>query len=528
MPNLTTLRDAIQSFFTRGGGGQYNRKLAEVMKAAGQATAAKATKALADRLLSYYYRDRPEITGYIRDQASKTFGAESGDWQLPLINSVARTVKRLSMAYRKPPTRKYYREGAAGGKRVEIEPESDDFKKIERMYGGNLKRLNRRFREMDAKRTLLNTIHVEPIYRNGQIDFDIHTAANVTVIETPGDYLSFDQWGAKMSFSDSDGKKAEGWRYWDEELHAFLRDDGRLFPLIGNDIANPWKGQTLEHSARPIPIVPLRKVEDRTYWGRYGADMVDAVEQSMIQLGNLWENVFLQAHGQAVAVNCGFDKDRTPGAKVKIGPKNPIAKDGVSKDDLPPDLKFAQPDPNITAIKEMVDWFITMNGSSYGLPPSAWAEEESALSGYAKAIDNLELTEQRDEELVDWIEVEQALHEWSVLIFNACHPKKDEHVDENIRLDVLFDEVEFPKSPQEEALAWQTEITLLGTASPVDFLMKKHKISSRKEAMELAKSIAKENAELAKMGVQPVMPFGNDPDKDDPKDKDGDDDDGDE
>jgi hypothetical protein len=63
----------------------------------------------AQRLIDWYQRDRLKIEMYIRAQAAVTFGDRTKEWQIPVINGVPRTIRRLAMTYASPPERKYFR-----------------------------------------------------------------------------------------------------------------------------------------------------------------------------------------------------------------------------------------------------------------------------------------------------------------------------------------------------------------------------------------------------------------------------------
>lgn len=473
------------------------RRLNELALLTKRVTEEASDQRAAQRLVDWFLRDRPEIVKHLRNQATITFGDETVEWQFPIINGVSRTIDRLAMAYREPPSRQYVKGGQ------EIDPESSAGQKIERMY--RRLDLDKRLRQADQWATLLNVCHIEPVFRNGAIDWDIHLRPNTSVFEDPADHLEFSQFATARTFEwvrDGQLERVEGWRFWTEDEHFFMRKDGRVYSLVETDSAdNPYAGESFQYSDRPIPVVTVRKRETDEYWGRYGADVVDAFEQANIQLANLWENLFLQTHGQPIAINLGIGDGKK---KVKLGPKHPFIAEGVTRDDFAPTLEFAKPDTDAEVVRETVDWFIKQAGSSYGLPASAWASEEKVLSGFAKLVDNLELLEQRDREINDWVIREKQLFEWSRIVFNKW-AAPSERIDDGIDLEVTFSEVEFPEAPAEDAQAWAALINQ-GLASPVDYLMRKHKISDREKARELAADIAEENRALRGARIAPEIP----------------------
>lgn len=504
----------------RGGGAiRQDRELAAKLLAQWQADDQQ--RKVAQRLIDWFQRDRVKIVEHVRNQAKVTFGDKTADWQIPVINGVQRTVKRIAMTYAAPPERKYMK-----GKK-ELGPDDPQMKNIERMHRGM--RIDKRMRQAERWQVLLNTVHIEPVYRvagGGRIDWIIHRRPDVVVITDPEDYLRFEIFAQRFTFPAVAGQTASsqrdgGFLVWTDTEHVFIRDDGWVYGVDDAKGTNPYipiKNETLE---RPIPVITLRKTEGDDYYGRYGADIVDTNEQGCIQLANMWEDGFMQS-GIVLARNTGMGK-KDKGEKVEIGLKAPILVEGAIKDELEPDVKFLRPETPLDVIQDMIDWFTKMASATYGMPPSAWAQDEKLMSGFAKMMDNIELLEDRDESIDEWSDTEAAIFEAERMVWNRYHPNKAEHVDEDITLEATFNAVEFPEAPADQAITATAEINA-NLSSIVDWIMKKHKISDRDEALKIALRNVEENAQVQARRMEilaPLMPEEGGPPKDGEEEDDG-------
>lgn len=437
----------------------------------------------AQRLIDWYNRDRTEIIAHLKEQGKTSFDSMD-DWQFPIINAVPRTIRRLSMAYRHPPTREIIRDGEP------LDPNKSSEKKelegVETMLSGV--NFDRKMRSIDRWSTLLNTIHIEVVWRKEAIDWDIRLRPIVTVIEDPEDYLSFSKFAYAWEPMDPDTlQPRKGWVYWTDEDHVFLTQGGIAVGMSRDDGKNPYRD---EAGAPVIPIVTVRKLDEiPDYWGRLGADLVDAIQTMNIQLGNMWETVSLQTSGWPLLTNV----DVEPGAKLKTGAKSPLIAKGIMKDDYPPSVTFPKPDPDIEEVQAFLDWFIKANAGAYGMPPSAWSMDEKRLSGFAKFMDNIELLENREEEADIWEDVENELFDRTRIVWNTWRP--GEKVAEDLELRTTFPPVKIPETPTETLTRWTMKIGA-GGASWVDYYMTEEGLSE-----EDAVARVKEIAERRKIGA---------------------------
>lgn len=435
-------------------------------------------RAAAAVLVDWYQRDRTAIVNRLKENAKTTFADdETNGWQYPIINPVPRIIKRIALSYKSPPIRKYM----AGDKEINDKVKA----KINAMYK-NVDQ-NKKMKTADRWSKLLNTLHMEVVWRNGAIDWDFLLRPAVTVIPDPQDYLNFARLIYEWNVLDPDTLRAEsGWIVWDAERYVFVTAKGREIGIYDEDGLNPYDGR--------VPIVTIRTIECDDYWGRYGSDLVDGTEQANLQWANMWENGFLQTHGQPFGVNLGLEA----GAKVKTGPRHFINVEKVTKDMVEPSLTYPKPDPALDEVRQLVERFMSFVSTNYGLPPNAWSMDEVPESGFAKFMNNIELLEDREDFIGQYVESEKELFDVSRMVWNKNTPNAADQIPDDVELVVEFPPVEFVESPTEK----QTRYMIMfknGTSDVVDYFMREENLTED-EAMEKAKTIAKRKKELTSEG----------------------------
>ena len=455
--------------------------------------------AQAQRLLDWYNHDRDAIKEYCTLLAAKTF-VETNDWEWPPLNFVTRTIKRQSLAYRQRPKRTLI--DRESGEPIKPEDAAND------IYADMMSNvdIDRRMKEAERMSRLLNTMHIEVVPRNNTIDWEFRLGNSTIVVQNPMDYLSYSKLAYRWEPVDPDTLEPTlGFVYWTEDEHFFADESGRGYGMSLEDGSNPYDGK--------IPIVIVRQLEQDDYWGRLGADLVDANESAMVQFGNAWEIALYQTHGQPFGVNI----TKNDGETVAVGPKNPIFVRNVHKDMETPSLSFVAPESDVMNTLELIQRYLDWDAASEGLPRSSWATDVIEESGISKYMDNVEMLENRDDGIAQWVNIERELFETSVMVYNrwaVAHGKKP--MPENITIDVVFPDASFPESPTEAATRWTVEITG-NMASLVDYHMETGNFASREDAFKHAKTIVEENAKLmAAAGVAAGdQRFGNDRDPDD-------------
>jgi hypothetical protein len=336
--------------------------------------------------------------------------------------------------------------------------------------------------------TLFNTLHVEVVPRGGAIDWDLKLRPISFVVPHPADAFQPYSFGYEWNLLDPGTlARRDGYVVWEEDRHIWLGTNGAWVGISLEDGTNPYDGI--------MPVVVVRKEEQADYWGEaLGADVVNAFEQLSLQLANMWENSFMQTHGQPFGVNLGVPD----GTTFRSGPKKPWLVEDVAKDKVPPSLTFPKPEVDLTEVTAMLDWFLKATGSAKSLPPSAWSGEEKDLSGFAKMIDNMELMEVREEELQMWAAVEEELFTKSVMVWNRWPDLREgqKEFPEGVTLQVVHQPVTFPESPTDK-LANLKVASDLNVDSPAHYIAREEDIPLDK-AMEKVLEIVEANKEIKK------------------------------
>ena len=465
----------------------------------------QAAREYAQKLVDWYNRDTAQVREHIRLTGNVLFKNSNALKLLPVLNAVPRIVKRISLAYVQPPVRRIF--DGASKEHVAGSAVWDAVYGPEGMYK-NVD-VEKMYKLMDRWSTLLNTLHVEVVPRGDAIDWDFHLRPSTTVLVDPGDYLQFVKLAYRYCPIDPDTLKPRfGWVYWSKDIHAYRLDNGEWHgvSIMDGDAEgdNPYDGE--------MPIVTVRKIEQDDYWGSYGADLVEGVEQCHVQMANMWFNALMQSHGQPVGVNLNLPL----GQNLVVGPDNPLLIDKVTKDDVEPSLTFAKPDSEVTSVRELVEWFIKEVGQGYGLPPGAWSLDEVPESGFAKFMNNIELLEDRDDSRAMWAKVEQELFTKSVMVYNRwAKEQAHKRLPEGLRLEVEYPPVQFPESPTEIATRYMLAIKA-GISSPVRYFMeqegldendaKAKAIKVREETQEVENSTLAEEAKRFNAFAMPKAP----------------------
>lgn len=452
------------------------------------------------RLLDYFNKDRDAIVEHCKVKAAQTFDDVEG-WQYPPLNFVARTIKRLSLAFRNPPD--WVVVDDAG------EPIDDPDGKLVDTFTKTLFRgvdILEKLKTMDQYATLMNTVLVEPVWRNGAIDWDIHMRSNTIVIPDPENYLAPAKVAIAWCPMNVDTLETrDGWIYWTPTEHSFMDESGQTFGMSDPDGKNPYG---------IIPMTVIRKLEQNEFWGRLGADVVDANEAALVLLADIWETMIFQSFGQALFTNCGINDGDT----IKLGPKNPFVAEKITTDMVPPSIQFITPDTDTANVMDQIDRYIKQVGACYSLPPGSWSLDEQRQSGFAKFMDNIELLENRDDDIPSWTRTIMDLVEKSRLVHNHFAPlNKGEVIPDGMYLMPVFPPASFPESPTEKSTRIAMDIGM-GLYSAVRYHMDENGLDED-AAMERAMQDAEWNRVVATAAMPDIPGFGDDDETDDGNDE---------
>jgi hypothetical protein len=233
-----------------------------------------------------------------------------------------------------------------------------------------------------------------------------------------------------------------------------------------------------------IPFITLRLDESSDFWGDGMNDIVQSNEHLNARLTDTFYKMFL-SFGIPLGVNLGIKAQ-----DFVLSPDTPVMVNEAKLDQQVPDLKFITPDQKIELDKIVSDWFINEMGVSKGLPAGAFAEKETATSGYSKMIDNLELVDLNEDD-------KEALREFEYDLFDLQKQALEVETGQQMKgeLNFEFTPIEFPKSDNEIWLNREKEFQY-NISTPLDWLREYRPEATDDELMESLKNNQITNSEF--------------------------------
>jgi hypothetical protein len=399
------------------------------------------------RLYDYYINDEDDLKLYTQRAMQTVFKTSTIDrLMLPYFNIVRRIINRICLAYKLAPSRYILIPKSGEGDTIVDDP---TMAKANENYQGLLSdsNINSRSKEWHRLAKLLDTVYVQPVWRDEHLDYDIFPPHQLTVTEDPTNFLKASR--VEYQRVGKDGKTQRV--IWTAENHWVLDEKGKIIPE-----ENPWNGDN-RYGVLPFAILRLRETEN--HWGEGDSQLVDINEKINIVLASLNYNALMQSHGQPVAINIDL------AGEIQIGPDHPIIGKQVSGD-ATPDFKFVQPQPAIEENIKYIDWLIKTAAMQRGLPAAAVSTEISAQSGAAKAIDNWELLELREDDLEYLRPFEKLLFDISRAVWNF-HATSQRQIIESAVFGIDFEEPKAPVSELDDLDAKMMRLEL-GLWTPVD------------------------------------------------------------
>lgn len=402
----------------------------------------------AQRLWDYWIGDVEQIVGYLKEKLAVTFSQQTIDQlQFPFYNIVPRIIKRLSSAYIHAPERYIaveYTEATKDGQTAKTKNSAQ--KKQAELYqeilaGSNI---NAQVKSAYCLAKLMDVCHVQVVWRNNHIEYDVFPSHLITVRTKADNYLEPQAILFKKFETDADGNDVERNVYWDDEFNVVLDENGEVV----RSTPNPYK---------MLPFVTLRMRYTEDYFGSGDKSLIDINENINVLLVNGFDNAVMQSHGQAFGINLG-DK-----GNLKTGPRYIIEANGVMEGMAKPDFKFVSPNPATSEVMAMIDWMIKTAYTQRGLPPFSASTEAMAQSGAAKEIDTQELNEMRDDDIEILRGFEKSLYKATCAVYNYHNSEK---IDPNATFTIEYETDERHTSELEEWAVKEKKFNL-GTWSPV-------------------------------------------------------------
>lgn len=406
------------------------------------------------RLRFYTDRQNDDLLEMIRQRWS-----DPTDFRLFFVNVVRKVVNRRALVYKLAPVRTF--DGM----------KQDDGDALYRALGANvaLKKANRLTKLLKTTALQVAWNGTRPalhVITPNVLDAVADAPENPTrlIVTHPG----IKQDGRLSAEADT--------TYSDWTANTFTRRDYRGQPLRiqGNpDGVNPYG---------VLPFVPLfDAAPDDKFFLDGGADLIEAQRAVNVGLANLWRAIELQSHGQAWAAGL------PAGDAVRAGPDRTIT--------LPTEGKFGFASPNtpIEGVLMALEFVIKQVAVTNDLAANVFELKPRAESGAAKAAENRDLLEARQDDIELWRGYEARLFEVLKRVVNTHTPGA---IPENATVRVDFGEITESISDTDRLDSYQRKIDM-AIWSPVDALMADNPdIRARDEALVELQRRREESATL--------------------------------
>src|SRR3990167_6343758 len=422
------------------------------------------------RMYDYYINDQVQIKIHLRRSMGRLFKQRTIDKMIiPYLNIIKRILNRSCLVYKLPAERYVVVPKTAQGDNIVVDEKMqgahDNYQLL--LEGSNV---NAKSKEWHRQAKFFDTVYVLAVWRDNHLEYDIFSPHQLTVTEDPKNYLE----AATVKYKTCSAG-IDRYYVWSVDEHWVLGGDDK--PIEGENL---WNGV---NKYGIIPLIPLRLRETENHWGRGDTQLVDINQKINILLASGYYNAIMQAHGQLVGINTKL-KD-----EIRLGPDSIIQVDNMSSDQTI-DIKYIHPEAALKETTDMIDWLLRTAAMMRGLSASSVSIDVKAESGAAKAIDNWELLEQREDD-IEWLRVfEKRLFEVSRVVWNFNVPASQK-IDEDAQFGIDFAKPESPMSKDEE-IKYKKELMSLGLWTPVDDMVDEDEGIDR----ETAKVMIQENVQI--------------------------------
>lgn len=271
---------------------------------------------------------------------------------------------------------------------------------------------------------LFNTILVQPVWRNEQIELDIITPNFCSVESYENDFSKPKAVMISKAIGDEDRIV-----YWSDTEHYYVDENGNKLPIIDEDdnsngMVNPY-GE--------LPFAVLRFNESSDFWGEPQQDLIE---------NNIWYDVresnsyFIEMfQGLGVGLGINLSKNGT----ISLSPNTMILVDNVRAEDQTPSINFSSTGAPLSEIRANLEYFYKLIGNSKGLSSQAMSNDITDQSGVAKAYDSAELEIKKDSHKVIMKAFERELYEKIAMVYNY-NVKDVFKPDLEFKVDIVEDE----------------------------------------------------------------------------------------
>lgn len=241
-----------------------------------------------------------------------------------------------------------------------------------------------KMKESYEKALFFNVIETYIRFNENKLCLDILTPNQYLVNVCEYDYLEKSELFIASSRQNPVTKEFEVvYIVWNDEGHYIMDVNETKLPIKNNENGvNPYK---------IIPSATLRVREGLDYWGEPDWDLFNAQTRIDIIRTNHNFTALFQNFPIWVAINID------PKELTELSPNKIIKVQNVPQDMQQPSLVSVKPEVNWEQMRANIDYEIKDIMRSKGIPANSGSLETIAQSAVAKAIDEIELNEQRSD-----------------------------------------------------------------------------------------------------------------------------------
>lgn len=410
---------------------------------------------------AYFSNNYYKMLEFLNYELRKIISNDTAFEKMPrvIVNDIPQMVSRSCLLYHNQPERIYSRKNL-----------SDEQNKV-------LNKTYKHYKDFHRLAKTLNTILVRPIWNEKLKKFEFvklgrHFATAITSDDNQYDLQEL-IYGREVK--NSKGENEIVYFHWTED-NVWVTDENEneisISKVLGDEKAtndNPYKR---------IPFSVLRLQDSDDFWGDGISTYVNLIEQNNLKLIDALYKQWL-SFGYPIGTNLGIEANR-----FNVAPYEPIMVNNSKVDEIQPSLQFPSPDHKVEEDKALIDWTRKAGGTAQGLSASSMSQDETAMSGYAKTIDNLPLLEKNNDDIEALKEFEIDLFEMMKLESKISKGTSFEGIE---LLEVNFKKYEFPKTIDE---IWkEREFNYkYNLQSELDWLMQDRNGLTEDEAKEILKS----------------------------------------
>jgi hypothetical protein len=321
---------------------------------------------------AFYQNDSELIEDYIKADLEPIYSKKTLDTLLIRHKDSIQKVLRLKVAglFDNEPTRRI------------VKSETDENVEYDEVLTKILdaSKYNQQIKEATKQALFFNTVLVQPIWRNEQLELDIYNHAYCDVKVSQEDYLK----PIEVYLTFVDQQTGEVFvAVWTETDHYLLDANGEQI--------REWNGEPLANNYGVLPFSILRIRQGKDFWGEPNWNLLNTQKSYDISLTNFKQIELFQSFGVWTAINMGL------GETERLSPNSIKTVENIRTDMQPPKLENVVPNTQFGELRNNLEWDWKTTFSSEGLAGNTSDTETQLQSGVSKGYDEIETQIQRED-----------------------------------------------------------------------------------------------------------------------------------